>query len=471
MSLKILKKGKSILGMNDRNLEFIRPNNFKKAIKIADNKIASKKLLEKYNIPTVETFLTIKSRKDIYKLNWEKLPDSFVIKPNLGFGGGGILVIYGKKKNGKWIAPENKEITEADMLNHILNILDGNFSMHNTPDIAFFEQRIKIHPLLKPYCYKGIPDVRVIVYNRVPVMAMLRIPTKQSGSIANLASGGIGVGIDINKGITTHAIAKGNLLMEEALEKHPDNNYPIRGIKIPNWSEILKISSRAQKVSGLGFCGVDIVIDKENGPIVLEINARPGLSIQNANQAGLKERLNRLKGLKIPTADKGIKIAKELFSTDIEREVEEITGKTIIGTVESITIYGIDKKKTEIDAKIDTGASLTSISTGLANKLGFEQTIEDFKSIEFLPIPARDEAKEYEKKYFPPIVEQYQSIEDLTIIYSSHGTSIRPIVEVKIKLAGQIINSRATIIDREQLKHRIIIGKKDLKPFLIDPKK
>ena len=37
----------------------------------------------------------------------------------------------------------------------------------------------------------------------------------------------------------------------------------------------------------LGYVGVDIVLDANYGPMVLEANARPGLNIQIANNQGL----------------------------------------------------------------------------------------------------------------------------------------------------------------------------------------
>jgi predicted ATP-grasp superfamily ATP-dependent carboligase len=40
----------------------------------------------------------------------------------------------------------------------------------------------------------------------------------------------------------------------------------------------------------LGYVGVDIVLDV-SGPMVLEVNKRPGLEIQNTNLAGLLQRL------------------------------------------------------------------------------------------------------------------------------------------------------------------------------------
>lgn len=65
-----------------------------------------------------------------------------------------------------------------DIRAHMEKILEGRFSMGNNNDVVIIEERIKTHPELKRYSYKGVPDIRLIVYNQVPVMAMVRLPTK-----------------------------------------------------------------------------------------------------------------------------------------------------------------------------------------------------------------------------------------------------------------------------------------------------
>ena len=121
-------------------------------------------------------------------------------------------------------------------------------------------------------------------------MAMLRFPTKSSDGKANLQQGAIGVGIDLATGTTTTAVLGKNKIIEYV----PGTRLLLSGIKIPYWNDILKLAVRAQEISGLGFLGADIAIDKSHGPVmVIELNARPGLSIQIANLAGLKERLKK----------------------------------------------------------------------------------------------------------------------------------------------------------------------------------
>lgn len=219
--LSWLKKSKLILGMNARNLKFIRPGATKNKIALVDDKLKTKKLLEKHELPVSRMIAVIKNRKEFYNFDWSSLPKSFVLKPNRGLGGEGIAVTFGRKKNGKWVLPLNKEASVQDVMLRVSNILDGDYSKTNVPDAAFFEERLKIHPIFKLYSYKGIPDVRVIVYNKVPIMAMLRLPTKSSRGKANLHQGGICVGIDISTGTTTYAIHHDRLI-----EHLPDIRIP-----------------------------------------------------------------------------------------------------------------------------------------------------------------------------------------------------------------------------------------------------
>ncbi|MRR31196.1 alpha-L-glutamate ligase-like protein, partial [bacterium] len=48
------------------------------------------------------------------------------------------------------------------------------------------------------------------------------------------------------------------------------------------------------EMTGLGYLGVDLVIDRDRGPLLLELNARPGLAIQLANRHGLRTRLDQV---------------------------------------------------------------------------------------------------------------------------------------------------------------------------------
>ena len=198
MTKPITKQLSRILGYNARALHYINSDtNSLSSKKIAHNKLATKKILQKQGLPTPRLHGLITNRQELKKFRWTKLPPSFVIKPNNAYGGGGILVVFGRNKKGNWVLGDRSEIFIRQLESHVLNILDGNFSPYNVPDVALIEQRVKNHPDLKPYSVRGIPDIRVIVYNLVPIMAMLRLPTHESHGKANLHAGGIGVGLSL----------------------------------------------------------------------------------------------------------------------------------------------------------------------------------------------------------------------------------------------------------------------------------
>jgi alpha-L-glutamate ligase-like protein len=467
--LSILKNSGKILGMNSRNLNFIRPSNLKKAKHIADDKILSKRILKKGEVPVPGLIAKISTLEDLEKFDWGILPNSFVLKPCRGFGGEGIVVVYGKKKDrdDTWIKADGSIITIGDLKTHIMDILDGSFSLSNTPDVAFFEERLKLLKLFKPYSFKGIPDIRVIVYNKVPVMAMLRLPTKESGGKANLQQGAIGVGIDMASGITTTAVLGKNKIIEYV----PGTRLLLSGLKIPYWSDILKLAVKAQEIVGLGYLGADIAIDKEQGPVFLELNARPGLSIQIANLDGLKRRLERVQDLKIKTAERGVRVGMDLFGGEIEEEVEDISGRKVIGTVEKVKLIGKDGKEIEAEAKIDTGAGFSSIDNELAGQLGFSQVIEKFSGKNFPSNLSPDEARELDKNQKEGLLKEIPELADTAIIHSSHGTTYRPMVKIEFIIEGRNVPAKVSIIDRSDLKYSMIIGKRNLGKFLIDVNK
>lgn len=431
-----IKKSNLVLGMNARNLKYIRPYNTRRAIKIADQKLLAKKILRKASLPVSRVYASIKNEPELFKFKWQNLPDTFTLKPNRGLGGKGILIVYSKKKQREpqapliWIKADRSQISIADIQTHILNILEGTYAITNLPDIAFFEERIKIIPLLKPYSFRGIPDIRIIVFNNVPIMAELRLPTEESGGRANLHLGGIGVGIDLGTGITTYAIQHDRLI-----EYLPKSRLILSGIKLPFWRDILEMAVEARRVTGLGFAGVDIALDRDKGPVILEINARPGLSIQIANLAPLKERLERVHGLKIKTAAKGARLGQELFGGAVEEELEGISGRKLIGIYEKVKILKPQGESLLTVAKIDSGAYRSAICQTLAEQLKPER------------------------------------ITRTKTVRSSLGEEQRPIIPLSFILDGKLIQTEVSIADRSQMTCDMIIGRKDLKQFLIDPQK
>jgi alpha-L-glutamate ligase-like protein len=210
------------------------------------------------------------------------------VKPEQGSAGRGILVIAGRDGE-RLLRHDGRPLACDDLRQHLSDILSGMFSLGGRPDQALFQQRIRLHPDFGAVSHAGIPDLRVIVYRGEPVMAMLRLPTRESGGRANLHQGGIGAGIDLDSGITHHAVQRNRLI-----QIHPDTGNPVVGMKIPFWEQVLAMSRRVAGAVGLGYVGVDVVVDAVEGPMLLEANARPGLAIQIANGQGLCPRLRAI---------------------------------------------------------------------------------------------------------------------------------------------------------------------------------
>ena len=455
--------------MNSRNLEFIRPFNLKTARRIADDKLFSKRVLKKNDLPVPALIAKIKTHDELEKFDWQGLPGGFALKPNRGFGGEGIIVVYGKKKgrDDAWIKADGSLVTIDDLKAHIRNIMDGSFSLAGTPDVAFFEERLKLLKLFKPYAFKGIPDIRVIVFNKVPVMAMLRIPTKESGGKANLQQGAIGIGIDLASGITTTAVlGKGKII-----DYVPGTRMLLSGLKIPFWQDILMLAIRAQEISGLGFLGADIAIDKERGPVLVELNARPGLSIQIANLSGLRERLSRISEMKIKTVKKGLRIGMDLFGGEVEEELEEISGRKLIGPVEKVKIIGKNGLEREVEARIDTGAGVSSIDKNLAKELGFSEAVKYWEEFHLDRVLTDEEIEILSQNETWKELEKHPDIIGAIKVFSSHGATYRIEIRINLVISDVSITSRLSVANREGMEFPILIGRRDLKKFLINANK
>lgn len=464
-----MRKRNRVLGMNARSRFYLRENS-KESREIADNKLRTKELLTAHGIGAAELLAVLKTPQEIESFQWNNLPSSFVIKPNRGFGGEGILVIFNRLKNGQWLTTRGRQLSAEDFSVQAHNILDGDYSLFNTPDVAIIERRLSVDPLFKRFGGEGIFDIRVIVYHNVPVMAMLRLPTKKSGGKANLAQGGLGIGIDVSTGMTTHVIVK-SWLYEKEIEVHPDSGVHLRGVRVPYWAEILQTAVLSARVVGLQYCGVDISVDKKIGPVVLELNARPGLGIQVANMAPLGERLQRLQGLKVDSPERGIALSKELFAGEFDNEVASITGREVIGLIEPVVVVGKDAVVKHFKAKIDTGADRSSIDEAYARELGFSQAIDRFAELGIPQNLTEEQAHVIAQEHEQRLIKEDPDIIGLTVVSSSHGVSLRIRVPITVTLAGYKMDVEATVFDRSHLTYAMLIGKRNLSHFLIDTTK
>ncbi|MGK7928497.1 MAG: alpha-L-glutamate ligase-like protein [Spirulina sp.] len=286
--IRELKKA-GVVGINARNAGYIMPLNPRKFYPLVDDKRKTKELAINADLAAPELYAVVESQGQIK--NFQKMlggRETFVIKPARGSQGDGITVIDQRASDG-WRKVGGSVIKDSNLAFYLSNILSGMYSLAGQPDVALVEYRVNFDPVFERITYKGVPDVRVVVYRGVPAMAMLRLPTKESDGKANLHKGGIGAGVDIKTGKTTTAVQH-----DRVVEVHPDTKLPVSDLQIPGWAQILYISARSAELSHLGYLGVDIVLDKNLGPLILELNARPGLAIQIANRMGLATRFQQI---------------------------------------------------------------------------------------------------------------------------------------------------------------------------------
>lgn len=275
--------------MNRRNAEYILDHNPRCKFPLVDDKYRLAKLCARIGVSSPALYSVVSSCGQLRHLPMllKGLTD-FVIKPNRGSAGRGILVVTGRAGQ-DFLRHNGTRIQLHEIRQQITDVLSGMYSLGGQPDDVLIQQRVRLHPDFGPVSYKGIPDIRVILYRNQPAMAMLRLPTKASAGRANLHQGGIGAGIDLDTGVTHHAV-----LFNRAVTNHPDTHSSVVGLAVPHWREVLAMSAKVAQATGLGYLGVDIVVDATAGPLLLEANARPGLAIQIANGQGLARELRRI---------------------------------------------------------------------------------------------------------------------------------------------------------------------------------
>jgi alpha-L-glutamate ligase-like protein len=420
-------KPSHILGMNGR--QRYTKMNPSSAKKYGFSKIRAKELLIEHNIPTAQIYHTFENLDDMEAVSWETIQTPFVIKPASGSAGKGIKLIKSKVKNQLiWIDHEGQEVTVEELTYHVNNILDGEYSTWGRHHRAIVEEMITSHPSLAKFSHKGTPDIRVVVFNNVPVMAMARIPTKESQGKANLDQGALGLGIDLATGITIHGISgkSGNV------SHFPDSKKKVNGIKIPYWNKILETAVKAADAAGFVFMGADIFIDQDKGPLVVELNGYPGLSIQMANQAGLKRRLDRVEGLEVRNPEHGVKIAQALFAESFADQIKIEKGLQVISSMPNMNVYDDNGVAHNLKARVNTGRYRSAISEKLAESLGL------------------------------------LDIDDLLWRQQEGLEGRLPVVEVKFRIKGRSANTGMVVTKRlDKTGYKVDLGRRDIGGFLI----
>jgi len=283
---KKIRRSTKVIGLNERNITLIYPNNPKKYYPLANDKVLTKEILHQNNIPCAKTYAVIEYNSDIKKA-WElcKSYQSMAIKPANGSGGGGIKILK-KNEQGDWES-SGKPISDREIFGHMASIIMGFFSL-GSHDSVLIEECIESHPFFYKIFPEGVPDFRILTLNKKPLMGMLRMPTKKSDGKANLHQNGVGIGVDMKEGRLLEVYDG-----KKYTNHHPDSNFIVNGALIPHWEKILNIAVATANAFPLNYLGIDIVIDAQKGPQIMEINARPGLGIQLVNKKGLKEAIQK----------------------------------------------------------------------------------------------------------------------------------------------------------------------------------
>jgi alpha-L-glutamate ligase-like protein len=422
---------RNILGMNARNQIYVKLNSANSR-KICHSKFVTKELLNKNDIPSAKIYYVISSSEELNEVDWSTLVNDFVIKPTNSSGGSGIIVFRKKINDDLWQTTIDEHWDLENIKLHCNDILEGKYSTHGSDPKIIIEERIPIHPLFLKFTYGGTPDIRIIVFNSIPIMAMLRIPTKESEGRANLHQGAIGIGVDISTGVTTHAITSNGKLLKVL----PGTKKKLNGIMIPSWEKCLHVAVLASQAANLSYCGVDLFIHKDKGPMVVELNAQPGLSIQLANQTGLKRRLERVRDLNVLNHEHGVKIARSLFANSLINKITKKDELTTISLEETATIIGERKRTLDVLSTIDTGKYRSSISSEVAKELDLVDP-EDL----------------------------------LWFQKSNHGEKI-PIIEVVFKIKDKRVKTAMVVSQKlNKSKFKLKLGRKDLDSFLVRTKK
>lgn len=277
---------RGIVGMNKRNFVYIARNNPRHLYPRVDDKLQTKLLCADHEVAVPKLIGVCRVQRHVKQLREFLARDTqFCIKPAKGSGGKGILVITGRAGD-NFLKPSGAIVTQAELEQHVSNTLSGLYSLGGNPDVALIEELVEFSDDFEGFSFEGVPDVRVIVYQGYPVMAMTRLSTHESDGKANLHQGAVGVGIDIATGRALKAVQHAR-----PIDRHPDTGRALNELVVPRWEEVLVLASRGYEITSLGYLGGDIVLDRHRGPLLLELNARPGLAIQVANGKGLKPRI------------------------------------------------------------------------------------------------------------------------------------------------------------------------------------
>lgn len=420
-------KPSHILGLNARNLLYTQLNT-RESRRFGFSKLKAKVFLSKHGIAVPTLYAKITTPEELRNFDWTTIEGPFVVKPVNGSEGKGIVVIKRfDRKHQAFIDVAGESWTVDDLRLHVADILQGAYATWGEDSVALIEERIPVHPDLERYVEMGTPDVRVVVYNRIPIMAGCRIPTKQSQGKANIHRGALMLGIDFGTGETTYGLSG----LNQTINSFPHNGEPVRGVRLPFWNDLLKTSVRVANATGFVYCGVDMFMHPERGAMVAEVNGFPGLGIQLANRAGLLRRLQRVEEIEARNVGHAVRIAQALFAEEYPMQLAD-SEFVILSPKEKVELIDVDENKHKYDAMINTGRFRSAISREVAKRHAFT------------------------------------SAQSVLWKQEVEGEGKVPVVDVKFKLKDRVI--RSSMIVTKKLDGRptpVEIGRKDLTGFLV----
>lgn len=420
-------KSSDLLGLNARN-QLYTDQNSRESRRFGFSKLKAKIFLAKHGISVPQLYAKITTQEELRSFDWNKVEGSFAVKPVNGSEGKGIVVIkrYDKKEQ-VYVDVAGETWSVKDLQLHIGDILQGAYSTWGEDSVCLIEERIPVHPDLAPYVEMGTPDVRIVVYNNIPIMAGCRIPTRKSHGKANIHQGALMLGIDFGTGETTHGLSG----LNTPIKNFPHTGDLVRGIKLPYWTDLLKTAVRVANATGFVYCGVDMFVHPERGPMVAEVNGFPGLGIQLANRSGLLRRLSRVEEIQARSVGHAVRIAQALFAEEYPLQLAE--GEfVILSPKEKVTLYDADENSHQYEALINTGRFRSAISREVAAKHGF--------------------------------------IGSKNLLWKQYveGEGKVPVIEAKFKIKDRIIKSSLIVTKKLDGKPvSIEIGRRDLRGFLV----
>ena len=266
-------KRKGVLGMNQRNAGLISRWNPRKLYPLVDDKLTTKQLAEKAGISVPPLYGVVRAYHELHHL-FARLADyqDFVVKPAHGSGGNGILVISGRSGQ-QFIKASGQEISYEDLEYHVSNAISGMYSLGGQPDQAMIEYRVAFDPLFEHVAYRGVPDIRTLVYRGVPVMAMVRLPTQASDGRRTCTRG---------QWVSVSTWPPGKTMRRCSAATHASrasrHRPPLAGLAIPGWQELLVHGRALLRAHRAGLPRRRRGARRAHGPMMLELNARPGLA-------------------------------------------------------------------------------------------------------------------------------------------------------------------------------------------------